>query len=172
MGAIPAPHWPNVVRELVQVTRPGGWVELVEATPATGGGRALATLNAWMLQATTRRGVDAYVARKLPALLQAAGLVGVTSRELDLPMGRRGGHLGTMAETQYLSLFESLRGMIVGHGLVDAGTYDDTMRHAREELALTDCASPYVVAYAQRPHQLEPDTGLRAGRLGQPFRPL
>ncbi len=119
MGAIPAPRWANVVRELVRVTRPGGWVELVEALPAAGGGRALATLNVWMLQATARRGVDVAVAHKLPALLQGAGLVGIATRELDLPVGSRRGHLGTMAETQYLSLFESLRGMIVGQGMVD-----------------------------------------------------
>jgi ubiquinone/menaquinone biosynthesis C-methylase UbiE len=30
VAAIPALHWPAVVRELVRVTRPGGWVELLE----------------------------------------------------------------------------------------------------------------------------------------------
>jgi SAM-dependent methyltransferase len=150
MGAIPAPRWPAVVHELARVARPGGWIELVEAAPASGGGHALAALNGWMLQATARRGVDVYICQQLSALLQAAGLAGVTERRFDLPMGRHGGHMGTMAETQYLSLFGSLRGMIVGQGMVDAATYDGAMRNAREEMARTACVSPYVVAYAQR----------------------
>ncbi len=29
VAAIPTTHWPTVVRELVRVTRPGGWIELV-----------------------------------------------------------------------------------------------------------------------------------------------
>jgi ubiquinone/menaquinone biosynthesis C-methylase UbiE len=32
VAAIPAQAWPGVVRELVRVTRPGGWIELVEAS--------------------------------------------------------------------------------------------------------------------------------------------
>jgi ubiquinone/menaquinone biosynthesis C-methylase UbiE len=151
MGAIPAPRWPDVVRELARVARPGGWIELVEAAPATGGGHALASLNGWMLQATARRGVDVYISQKLIGLLHSAVLAGISERRFDLPMGRKGGHLGTMAETQYLSLFESLRAMIVAQGMVEAATYDGTMRHAREEMAHSACVSPYVVAYAQRP---------------------
>ena len=30
VGAIPAPRWPEVVQELVRVTRPQGWIELLE----------------------------------------------------------------------------------------------------------------------------------------------
>nr|BBH92214.1 hypothetical protein KTA_04130 [Thermogemmatispora argillosa] len=32
VAAIPAHAWPGVVQELVRVTRPGGWIELVEAS--------------------------------------------------------------------------------------------------------------------------------------------
>lgn len=30
VAAIPAVNWPAVIRELIRVTRPGGWVELLE----------------------------------------------------------------------------------------------------------------------------------------------
>lgn len=30
VAAIPAANWPEVIHELVRVTRPGGWVELLE----------------------------------------------------------------------------------------------------------------------------------------------
>jgi SAM-dependent methyltransferase len=151
MGAIPGSRWPEVVRELARVTRPGGWVELVEAAPALGGGPALATLNRWMHEATVRRGIDVLVCHRLPALLQSAGLTNGDGRELNLPMGRSGGRMGTMAEAQYISLFQGLRGMIVGQGIMDGPSFDETLARAREEMSLTECVSPYYVAYAQRP---------------------
>jgi Methyltransferase domain len=151
MGAIPAPRWGDVARELARVTRPGGWVEMVEAAPAAGGGRALATLNGWMLQATSRRGVDVAIASKLTGLLQYAGLQGIQSRQLDLPMGQGHGRLGAMAETQYFSLFQGLRGPIVGAGIVSAEAFDQTMAAARDEIRYTPAISPYVVAYGRRP---------------------
>ncbi len=42
--AIPADRWPGVIRELVRVTRPGGWVELVEGGFSQGVGPSLRPL--------------------------------------------------------------------------------------------------------------------------------
>ena len=54
VGAIPAPRWPEVVRELVRVTRPHGWVELVEVgTTVQHAGAATERLLAWV-QETSR----------------------------------------------------------------------------------------------------------------------
>jgi ubiquinone/menaquinone biosynthesis C-methylase UbiE len=44
--AIPASRWPLVVAELLRVTRPGGWVELIETEPPSGA-PAMDQLAAW-----------------------------------------------------------------------------------------------------------------------------
>jgi len=151
MGAIPGPRWPGAVAELVRVTRPGGWVELVEAAPASGGGPALATLNSWMEAGTMRRGIDVYICNELPRLADTAGLTDIGVRQFNLPMGRQHGHLGQMAETQYISLFEGLKGMILSMGIVDEGTFNQTLATAREEMSLMPCVSPYTVTFGRRP---------------------
>src|SRR5207244_184649 len=57
-AAIPADRWQSAVNELVRVTRPGGWIELVEGGIVQNGGPAVNMLQAWIIEACRRRGID------------------------------------------------------------------------------------------------------------------
>ena len=150
IGAIPAERWPGVVAELARVTRPGGWVELVEAAPVLGGGQALQTLTSWMISATASRGVDVYICEKIGQFLMRAGLQDVQFRELQLPMGTRGGRIGAMAETNYLALFTSLRNFILSRQLTTADHFDSSLESARAELHNGQYTSPYFVTWGRK----------------------
>jgi SAM-dependent methyltransferase len=150
LGAIPAPRWPGVVGELVRLTRPGGWVELIEPAPVPGGGAGLSTLGRWMGELTQRRGIDMRVSPQIGAGLQAAGLRNVQQRDYNIPIGRYGGRIGQMAEANYLALLTSMSSLMVTQGITTQAAFDQAIRQARDELATGHTVSPYFVAYGQR----------------------
>jgi SAM-dependent methyltransferase len=150
MGAIPGPAWPGVVQELARVTRPGGWVELVEAAPVPSNTPALNQLHAWMLAVTQMRGLDTTISGRIDELLRQAGLQQVVYRDLPIPIGPNGGRLGHMAETQYDALFQTFKPILVARGMTDAATFDNIMRRAHLEIAANRFISPYYIAYGQR----------------------
>jgi ubiquinone/menaquinone biosynthesis C-methylase UbiE len=151
VGAIPAVRWPEVIGELARVTRPGGWVELVEAAPTPNVGPALQALWNWLVVACDRRGLDAQVGPKIGDMLKAAGLQSVSYQEVDLPIGRYGGRLGTLSETNLISFLTSVRGLVLSYELTTAEQFDAAMAAARKEIARGRFIWPYFVAYGQRP---------------------
>ncbi|MFI5274463.1 MAG: class I SAM-dependent methyltransferase [Ktedonobacterales bacterium] len=151
VGALPADRWPEVIAEIVRVTRPGGWVELVEAAPALGNGPALQALTEWLVVACEKRGLDAVVGPKIGTMLQATGLQGVNYQQADLPVGRHGGRLGTLTETNLISFLTSIRGLVLSYGLTDGQHFDAALAAAQKEIARGGVIWPYFVAYGQRP---------------------
>lgn len=151
VGAIPSGSWPVVIQELVRVTRPGGWIELVEAGAAVGGGPALTTISGWGVTAAARRGIDIAKGAQIGPMLQEVGLDNVRAREVLIPMGRRGGRVGLMMEANYFSALENIRPLILAQGLADEATHAQTLAAARQEVARHRSAVTYYVAYGQRP---------------------
>jgi len=151
VGAIPAVRWPDDIAEMVRVTRPGGWVELVEAAPPPGGGPALQALSTWLVQACEKRGLDAVVGPRIGEMLQAAGLQNVRYQEADLPIGRYGDRLGTLTETNLISFYTSIRGLVLMYELTTGEQFAAALAEARREIAQGRWIWPYFVAFGQRP---------------------
>jgi hypothetical protein len=83
-------EWPQVVAELVRVTRPGGWVELGEPTIRLQRvGTVTDHLQRMFLEMAGSLGLDTddAVFRSVDRHLREAGLEEVTRRELELPVG-------------------------------------------------------------------------------------
>jgi ubiquinone/menaquinone biosynthesis C-methylase UbiE len=72
--AIPHEQWPQVIDELVRVTRPGGWVESIETTILQQAGPAMSQIIRWSTTVLAGRGVNLLDGENVGALLQAAGL--------------------------------------------------------------------------------------------------
>ncbi len=151
VAALPYAQWGWVVRELLRVTRPGGWIELIEAPPAPKGGKGLLALNDWMVQITSRRGINAYISLEIGDLLRQAGLQDVVYRELPIPIGQHGKRLGLMAEANLISLLRGMKGLIVSQGVTDADTYDSMLQLGQTELATGKYMWPYYLAYGRKP---------------------
>lgn len=117
VGAIPATAWSGAIRELVRVTRPGGWLELVECGIETvcPGPRTEQFLQ-WGLEASLLRGIDARVIPNLDAHLREQGLYHVHSGHMDIPIGPWGGRLGTMMQEDLLAGFAALEALYTQTG--------------------------------------------------------
>lgn len=150
VAGIPLARWPGEVRDLVRVTRPGGWVELVEAIPASGS-PAMNQLREWLVGVGLPRGVDIRTTGKIGEYLQAAGARNIEYRELNIVLGKAGGRVGQMMETNYFSLHEGIRGVALAQGLATAEAFDTTMQRARQDIARGRYVWPYFLAYGQRP---------------------
>jgi ubiquinone/menaquinone biosynthesis C-methylase UbiE len=150
VAAIPADRWQGVVNDLLRVTRPGGWIELVEAVPAQGG-PAMNVLRDCLVEVSLRRGVNTQITYQIGKFLEVAGARNVAFRELNVPLGRRGDRVSAMMTTNYFALYTGLRAIILAQGITSAHAYDAALEQARTEIAEERYIWPYYAAYGQRP---------------------
>ena len=149
--AIPEARWPDVVRELARVTRPGGWIELVETGPQQRGGPAMDQIVDWITAASLKRGVNPMLGPRIGEFLKMAGMSNVVTRAIALPVGAYGGRIGRLAETDVFGVVGGVKGLVTSMGIASAEAYDSAMSQARADLATQQCILPFYIAYAQRP---------------------
>ena len=88
-----------MVQELVRVTCPGGWVELLEASITIfNAGPATEQLYKWMRDACLSRGIDLSRAEEIGKLLTQAGLRQVRQQAIDVPLGAWDAQVGVLME--------------------------------------------------------------------------
>jgi len=150
VAGLPAARWPSVVAELLRVTKPGGWVELLEAIP-THGGPAMNILHDWLVSVGVPRGVNITITYQIADFLRMAGAQNVVSRELPMPLGKWGGRSGSMMETNYFALHQSIEARLLESGTTNADEFLDVVRRARREIDGGRYIWPYFLAYGQRP---------------------
>lgn len=150
ISGIPLEQWPRAIGELARVTRPGGWVEVVEADTSGKAGPALRQADDWVAAVLARRGLDIHLARNLERWLQEAGLRQVKLRQVDLPLGKHGGRVGSLVESNYFAAFDAMRAPVVALGLASEEQYEATINAAREEVRRGSCVFPIYIAYGQR----------------------
>ncbi len=151
-AAIPRPRWPQVVAELARVTRPHGWVELIEGNVGVGAASpAEKVFTQWALKVTAMREIDLQIGPRLPLFLREAGLTNVAAREIQIPIGAHGGRLGRMMQTDVLAVIQGLRGPILATGVTDATTFDATIQRWLAEVDRYRSYWAISVAIGQRP---------------------
>lgn len=149
-SAIPAASWPAVVQELVRLTRPGGWIELVEAASLENRGPAVDQMNTWVVEACRRRGLDMTLGRHIGEMLEAAGISHVTFRELSLPVGEFGGRLGKMLETDIIAILKASKPLVVNQQIASTDAYDELLGAWQAEVAQRPMTFPFYFAFGQR----------------------
>jgi SAM-dependent methyltransferase len=108
--AIPALRWPDVVQELVRVTRPQGWIELLEVgTTVHQAGPATERLLGWVREISQALGIDLTMVTRLADLLKQAGCQAVEAQDLPVPLGSWAGRSGEMLKLDTLRVFQALR---------------------------------------------------------------
>jgi len=126
VAAYPTTAFPTGVAELVRVTRPGGWIELVETLPAidsTTGHAAwiypegAATRELWSYFTQLGRTVDqdtvGVIPERLERYLTEAGLLGVQKRTIKMPVGEWGSEQGAFQGRAGEMLTVSFRSLLV-----------------------------------------------------------
>lgn len=152
-SAVPLERWPGVVRELVRVTAPGGWIELVEAAYPNNGGPALAQLEAWGKQMMGGRGVDLDAGQQIGVFLRDAGIPDVTERHDGLPMGAHGGRVGQIVGVDMFTAFRTATKIYVSMLGVEQEQADATLAQADADVYGTEYHAqlPIHIAFGQKP---------------------
>ncbi|HEY8325975.1 MAG: class I SAM-dependent methyltransferase [Ktedonobacterales bacterium] len=151
--AIPHGRWAWVASELMRVTRPGGWVELVDCIGLANGGPNVEQLMNWIRQLSAKREVDLNDGGRLAEALGSTPLRNQASRRIDLPTGAYGGRLGRMVATDFVSVCKGFGGVAVAQGICSQPAWDLTLENMQLDLAQPDnrCVTPFFIAYGQRP---------------------
>ncbi len=151
--ALPHDRWPFVVNELIRVTRPGGWVESVEVVEDQQGGPAVDRIMGWVAAMLQRRNIDIADGSRVGGLMQAQGLVNVSIRRVDVPIGAHGGRVGRLMAADILNGMQALRGPMEALGLTTSAEFDRVYAEAQRamESPRVRCVAPFYIAYGQRP---------------------
>ena len=116
-SAIPVARWSDVLRELLRVTRPGGWIELAECGVE---GENLGPLTqqffAWGLEAGQARGLDPRQIPSLDRYLREAGGRNVGLWWVDVPMYTQSNRIGHLMQMNLTNAFGGLKGLYIARG--------------------------------------------------------
>lgn len=150
-AGIPLAQWRHVMFELARVTRRGGWIEVVDTswTPLHGG-PATEQVFHWARIAGMVHDVNLQIAAWIGSLFLDSGLGNVTAPKLQLPMGQRGGRVGSMVAANAIAVAEAIRPWIVGYSIASDDAYARALEEVRAEAMEGNGAYPIFVSYGQR----------------------
>jgi SAM-dependent methyltransferase len=154
LAGVPLASWPAVVRDLVRVTRPGGWVELTEIPwVIEGAGPATERLLALGREMAASRGLDPgrVVFDSLDGYLRQAGLENVVRRQFSIPIGEWGGRVGSLMSTDGRAAFTRLFEARQARSWLSAGEASELIREAVREWERGTMFAPCAVAFGQKP---------------------
>jgi SAM-dependent methyltransferase len=149
VGAIPALRWPEVVDELVRVTRPQGWIELLEVgTTVHNAGPATERLLTWVRDTSQAVGIDMALVTQLGTLLQQAGCQSVEVQDIPVPLGAWAGRSGEMLKIDAMRVFQALRPRTT----TPLELFEAMLNAAAEEWEQQHALYVFHVAYGRREH--------------------
>jgi hypothetical protein len=140
-----------VVRDLARVTRPGGWIELVEgpALRLDNAGPAIEQLRDLTFAVARSRGLDtsSTIADSLDDFLRQADLRNVEREEVRLPVGEWGGQVGSLLATDFRAAFTRF---LEARTAVSAGERTDLLQRVQEEYEERRVTFTLAIAFGQR----------------------
>jgi len=153
-SGVPLASWSGVVNDLVRVTRPGGWVELVEIeNQMKGAGPATTRLLELLLELAGSRGLDrsGVLFGQLDQYLRDGGLVEVHRRDVDVPLGEWGGRVGSLMASDLRALYMRLSDVFQARLGVPAHESRDLITAMSTELNEHRAVNAFGVAFGRKP---------------------
>jgi SAM-dependent methyltransferase len=154
VSGVPAAAFPALVAELVRVTAPGGWVELVEVPwRIDGAGPAAQRLVDLTRELSDSLGLDTVgeVHRSLDHYLTDLGMAGVARQDVSVPVGAWGGQVGSLMVTDFRSGTTRVCEALQARGRITAQEARTFIREAQEEWENGRMSYPFAIAYGRRP---------------------
>lgn len=149
--ALPYAQWMPVITELQRVTKPGGWIELVDTavTARTPGGQRWIE---WAHTLARYRGIDMTAGGQIGAFLERAGMRNVKTLALEIPLGKWGGRIGTLMATDAIAGAKALESPVVLQAkLATQQEFQQTIDTMMNEYnTLVGPTQPFYIAYGQR----------------------
>lgn len=148
--AIPRLHWQQLVKELVRVTRRGGWVEIIEVNPVfQHAGPVTEHLINLVVQTALQPGLDPAISQHTGTLLSTAGLKRVGTSTQLVPLGNWGGQLGTMAIADMLAIVQGMKPSFIAQTQTAPEEFDRLMIQMGEEVEEYRTTFTFHIAYGQ-----------------------
>jgi hypothetical protein len=151
---LPLASWPSVVGDLVRVTRPGGWVEVVEVPwECVRPGPAVQRFLDLVRPLLASLGLDTtdVVYRSLDGYLEGAGLTNVVRRDVEVPIGRWGGTVGSLMVTNVRAGATRVCEALQARGNPSAAEARALIQEALVEWENGRMAYPVAIAFGQKP---------------------
>jgi hypothetical protein len=148
--ALPQAQWIPVVNELKRVTRPGGWIELVD-TAVTVRVPAARQWVDWAYSLAKYRGIDMTAGSQVGTFLNTIGLRNVKTMTLEVPLGSWGGRIGSLMAADAIA---GARALEVPVSMAHLATKEEFTavadQMALEFNTLVGSTQPFYIAYGQR----------------------
>lgn len=141
-AATPVDKWQPLVNELVRVTKPGGYVELVEGFIPVDCGPNTAAIISAIMETSRRRNIDLTLGKNIGTMLTKGGLFHVQQRTVHIPIGIKWGRLGTLCEKDMLSVFKAIGANVVDAGVLPAEDWNRAYSQMAGELDATTTVWP------------------------------
>jgi ubiquinone/menaquinone biosynthesis C-methylase UbiE len=152
--ALPVTAWPGVMQELVRVTAPGGWIELLELGPDVAPiGPATQRVISLTSQLASLRGLDGEgtVTRALDRYLLEAGLIHVERRFIDAPAGDWAGRVGSLLALDFREGWVAVSGPIARRFNLTQEEVNALTEGMVREWNELKTVYRFVAAYGQKP---------------------
>jgi SAM-dependent methyltransferase len=150
VAAITADKWSGVIRELVRVTRPNGWLELVEVdNQMQNAGPATAKVLDFMEAISKSLGFDGEVIRHLGDLLIQEGLHHVEMQPIPVPVGEWAGRVGSMMKQNVLAATNALKGRYCQQAGIDPTEFEQMVNAMAAEWEVSRSSCTFYAAYGK-----------------------
>lgn len=150
-GFLPIAQWPAVVAEMVRVTRPGGYIELVENELPSSPSPAFNFLVDISLQMVRKYGLYEGAGPHLTDHLRQAGLERVQQRRVVLGTGRYASRQQRLMITDLVAGAENFKPIALKAGLTSEEEYSAALARDQDELTKMGVTWPYTCAYGMKP---------------------
>ncbi|KAG0352095.1 hypothetical protein BG005_008436 [Podila minutissima] len=145
--------WKKVMSELERITKPGGWIELVEIDGVGGNnGPHMTKIWEWLNLAFAARGVDTTILSKpgLVAMMQEANMVNVSQEVLRLPTGNHGGKIGILLKENEQAFWSAITPAVIHTAGVDEDEFEDAVHEAETEMEVYKSYHIFYIAIGQK----------------------
>jgi hypothetical protein len=150
IGAILTQDWSRVVQELARVTRPGGWVELLEiSNTVLNAGPATGLLYQWLLDMGLSLGIDFSKTEEIGMRLTQAGLKQVTQHIIDIPLGAWDTQVGILLQRDFLTAYEAMKPLVCKQVSIDPAEFDRQLTMVLQEWKEQHVFQRFYLAYGQ-----------------------
>jgi ubiquinone/menaquinone biosynthesis C-methylase UbiE len=150
-AAIPDKNWPYVLYELLRVTRPGSWIELLEVSDLLNPGICTKQAFDLILQYLSMRGISYQKFRRFDQLVTSVGpLVNVQLTTLDIPIGWKG-HVGELMKQDTIASFKALQPKLCQTLHISSQAFDQWIAELPKECQKQHSSFRFSLVIAQKP---------------------